>query len=87
MKKVRYNTTYTLLSVHGAMGCGQKSLLLVWRCHQLLSGFLAKGHLFPVSRWSRLSVNDKGDNEMIPRTVFRSPGIYLTAENTPVNLR
>ena len=25
-------------------------------------------------------VNDKVDNEMIPRTVHRSPGIYLTAE-------
>ena len=24
--------------------------------------------------------NDKGDNEMIPGTVHRSPGIYLTAE-------
>ena len=24
--------------------------------------------------------NDKVDNEMIPRTVHRSPGIYLTAE-------
>ena len=31
--------------VHGAMGCGQKNFQLVWRCHQLLSGFLAKGHL------------------------------------------
>ena len=31
--------------VHGAMGCRQKNLKLVWRCHQLLSGFLAKGHL------------------------------------------
>ena len=37
---------------HG--GCGQKSFKLVWRCHQLLSGFLAKG-----------KVANKGDNEMI----------------------
>ena len=28
--------------------------------------------------------NDKGDNEMIPGAVHRSPGIYLTAEE---NLR
>ena len=27
--------------------------------------------------------NDKGDNEMIPRAVHRSPGICLTAEENP----
>ena len=27
--------------------------------------------------------NDKGDNEMILRAVYRSPGICLTAEETP----
>ena len=32
-------------AIHGAMGCGQKSFKLVWRCYQFLSGFLAKGHL------------------------------------------
>ena len=49
-----------LLSVvHGAMGCGQKSFKLVWRCHQLLSGFLAKGYLPRLSRQSRLSTNDR----------------------------
>ena len=31
-------------AVHGARGCGQKNFQLVWQCHQLLSGFLAKGH-------------------------------------------
>ena len=31
--------------VHGAMDCGQESFKVVWWCHQLLSGFLAKGHL------------------------------------------
>ena len=44
--------------------------------HQLLSGFLANGHL---ARVSRLSANDKIDNEMVPGAVHRSPGIYLTA--------
>jgi hypothetical protein len=34
------------------MGCGQRSFKLVWRCHQLLSGFLTKGHLLRVSRQS-----------------------------------
>ena len=33
-----------------------KKTLLVWRCHQLLSGFLAKGHLPRVSRQSRRSL-------------------------------
>ena len=27
--------------------------------------------------------NDKGDNEMIPVAVHRSPGIYFTAEENP----
>jgi hypothetical protein len=40
------------------------------------------------SQWSlapsvMLSVNDKGDNEVKPRAVNRSPGIYLKAEETP----
>ena len=30
--------------VQGAISCGQKSFKLVWRCHQLLSEFLAKGY-------------------------------------------
>ena len=33
-----------------------------------------------VSRQSSLLPNDKGDNEMIPGAVHRSPGIYHTAE-------
>ena len=70
------------LIVHEAMGCCQKSFKLVWWCHQLLSGFLSKGHLLQISR---LSVIDKDDNEMIPRTVHRSLGIYLAAEEKPKN--
>ena len=35
-----------------------KSITLVWRCHQLLSGFLAKGHLPRMSRKWRLSEKD-----------------------------
>ena len=48
--------------VHGAMGCDQNSFKLEFQYHQLFSGFLVKGHL---SRLSRLSANDKGDNKMI----------------------
>jgi hypothetical protein len=29
-----------------------------------------------------MSAYDKGDNDMISRAVYRSPGIYLTAEET-----
>ena len=37
-------------------GCGQKSCKIMWRCYQLLSGFLAKGHLPRMSRQSRRSL-------------------------------
>ena len=53
----------------------KKSFKLVWRCHQLLSGFLAKVSVASVA-------NDKGDNEMIPGTVHKYPVICLTAEET-----
>ena len=56
--------------------------LICW-CHWILSEFLVKCHLLRVSRQSRLSANAKGDNEMIPGGVHRSPGIYLTAEENP----
>ena len=69
--------------VHGVMGCGQKSFKLLWRCHKLLSEFKANGYLPRVSRQSRLSANDKDDYEMIPGSVHRSTGIYLTAEKNP----
>ena len=62
--------------VHGVMECGQKSVKLVWRCHQLLSEGLGNGHL---SRVSRQSANDKGGNEKTQEAVHMSPGIYLTA--------
>ena len=34
-------------------------------------------------RQSRLSANDKGDNEVKPGAGHKSPGIYLTAEENP----
>ena len=42
--------------VLGIMGCSQKSFKLVWRCHQLLSGCLAKCHFSRVSRQSLRSL-------------------------------
>ena len=74
---------WAAVAVHGAMDCGQKSFKLVWRCHQLLPGFLTKGHLPRVLRQSRRSVMIKGDNEMILGAVYRSPGICLTADENP----
>ena len=37
----------------------------------------------PLARVSRRSANDKGDNEVKPGAVHRSPGICLTAEENP----
>ena len=62
-----------------------KSLMLAWQCHQLLTRFLAKGHLPRVSL--RSVTNDKGDNEIIPWAVLRSHGICLTIEENPGKLQ
>ena len=61
------------ISWHLPYSCGQKNFQLLWRCHQLLSGFLAKESVTSVA-------NNKGDNEMILGAVDISPGICLTAE-------
>ena len=42
--------------------------------------FRVIGHLPRVPCQSCLSTNDKGDNEMNPGTVHKSPGIRLAAE-------
>ena len=55
----------------------------MWQCHQLLSGFIANGHLPRVSWQSRLSANDMGDNEVKPGAVLRFPVMYITAEGNP----
>ena len=79
----RLKQPYWLPVVHEAKGYGQKSFKLVWRCLQLLSEFLAKGHLPRVTSVTPVA-NDKGDNEMIPRAVHRSPALQL--RKTPENL-
>ena len=61
-------------------GLRPKIFKLVWQCHQLLSVFLAKGHLIRISRQSRRLPKDKAKNQIIPGAVHRSPGIYLTTE-------
>ena len=55
----------------------KKSFKLVWWCHQLLSGFLANGHLPRVSLQSCLSANDKSDNGLKPGAVHRSPDSHF----------
>jgi hypothetical protein len=50
---------YLLRRLHVDIGCGQKSFMLVLRCHHFLSGFLAKDHLPRVSRQSLLSANNR----------------------------
>ena len=65
------------------MGWRQKSLMLVWWCHQLLPEFLAEGSLPQVPRQSRLSANDKGYIEMTLGAVIRYTGICLKAEEIP----
>ena len=37
---------YACPGVYGAMDSDKKIFKLVWRCHQLLSGFLANGHSY-----------------------------------------
>ena len=59
---------------------------LVWRCHQLLSEFLAKGHLPRVSLQPHLLANDKGDNEMIPGLCTDLLALTLKMMKTPENL-
>ena len=56
---------------------------VVWRCHQLLSGFLVKGHMPRVSRQSHLSISDESFNEVVPGALHISLGICLTAEENP----
>ena len=64
--------TTCIACFHGTTSCDQKSLMPVWQCHQLPSGFLTNSHLLRVSLQSFLSANDRVDNEVKPWTVHRS---------------
>ena len=75
---------YIILKPMEPWGTAKKGFNLVGQCHRLLSGFPAKGIMPRVSNQSRLSANDKSNNEMIPGipgAVHRSLGIYLTAKD------
>ena len=75
-----FGAFFTVTIIHGVMSCGEKPLKIMWRCHQLLTGVLAKGRLSRVSRQSCFSANTKGDNKMVPEAVYRSNDIYFTVE-------
>ena len=69
-------------AVHGAMGCSQKSYMLIRRFHQHLS-LKFVNHAVHGALGPRLWANDKGDHGMIPVTMHRYSGIYLMAEEKP----
>ena len=54
----------------------KKSFKPVCRCYHLPSGFLVIGHLPRVSRQSRLSANDKGNNKVLNKA-------WVNNENKP----
>ena len=60
--------------------------MLVWWCHQRLSRFLANDHLPQVSRQSRMSANNKGDNEVKPGLCTDVLAFTLRLSRTPENL-
>ena len=60
----------------------KKSFKLVWRCHQLLSGFLTKDHL---PRVSHQLANDKDDNEIIPGLCTNFLEFTLQPRENPEN--
>jgi hypothetical protein len=76
-----YYYTYLFLYIfHGAMGCGQKSYK---------GSVVMPPAPLPVPSQRPLApsvtsvANDKGDNEMIPGAVHRSPKVCLTVEGNP----
>ena len=58
----------------------KKALIKVVEVPPAPSGVLANDHIPRVFPQTRLSVNDKGDNEVLPRAAHKPPGIYLKAE-------
>ena len=56
VNKVSHIHTLDRLLSMETWAAAKKNFHLVWRCHQLLSGFLAKGHLPRVFRQSSRSL-------------------------------
>ena len=57
--------------------------MLVRRYYQHLSGFLSNCHLSRVPSQAHLSANYKGNNEVKPGAILRSPDIHVTARENP----
>jgi hypothetical protein len=64
----------------------KQNFKLVGRCHHLLSGSQAKGHLPQVSRQSLLSANDKSDNGMMQGLCTDLLTFVLRLRKAPENL-
>ena len=69
--------------VHGAMGCGQKKLSVSVTVPPAPVRVPSQRPLPPNAASVTSVANDKVDNEMILGAVHRSPGIWLTAEESP----
>ena len=65
----------------------QTSFMLVWQYHQLLSEFLANGHLPQVSHQSQLSANYKGDTGGYLNIFVLSVYSLLVRTEGPLSLR
>ena len=63
--------------VHGAMGFGQEKL---YASAVVSLAPVRVPNQRPLAQSVTSVANDKGDNEMIPEAVYRSPGICLAAE-------
>ena len=84
---IESNIDFSRPVVHGAMGCGQKRKISFSVAVPPAPVRVPSQRPLAPSVSSVESVaNDKGDNEMILGAVHRSPGICLTAEETPENL-
>ena len=81
-KKKTLSNIFTRPFIHEAMSYGQKRFKLVWRCYQLLSGFLAKGHLPRVSRQARRSLMIRLIMKW-PRGLCTDLSICFRAEENP----
>ena len=67
----------------GLRGRGRKQLYASVAVTPAPTGILPDGHLYRVSRQSRLSIEDKGDNVVKSGAVYGFPGICFTTVENP----
>ena len=78
-----FSIEFPFPAVHGAMGCGQKKLLVRVAVPPAPVWVPSQKPLVPTVASITSVANGKGDNEMIQGAVHRSTGICLTAEENP----